>query len=60
MPEPRQPRFMYDTRLTFGARIYLAEVYKYYQTPVDFIVDDSYYATLFGLKDDRQVRRWRT
>lgn len=56
--EARQPRFMYDTRLSPMARIYLSEVYKYFATPVDCLVDDLYFATLFKTSE-RQVRNWR-
>ena len=56
--EARQQNFMYDERLSPMARIYLAEISKYFGTPVDCLDDNLYFATLFKTTD-RQIRNWK-
>ncbi len=57
--EARQQRFMYDKRLSWGARVLLSEISKYYGTPVDCEDCDIYFATLFDVSD-RQIRTWKS
>ena len=57
--EARQQKFMYDERLSWGARVYLSEISKYFGTPVDCRVDDKFFSTLFKVSE-RQVRTWRS
>ena len=56
--EARQQRFMYDNRLSWGARVLLSEISRYLGTPIDCRDDDLYFATLFKVSD-RQIRRWK-
>lgn len=56
--EARQQRFMYDDRISPMCRIFLAEVSKYYGTPIDCLDDELYFATIFKT-NERQVRRWK-
>ena len=56
--EARQQRFMYDDRLSPMCRIFLAEISKYYGTPVDCYNDDVFFATIFKVST-RQVKRWK-
>lgn len=57
--EARQQRFMYDKRLSWGARVLLSEISKYYGTPIDCEDRDIYFATLFDISE-RQIRTWKS
>ncbi len=56
--EARQQRFMYDNRLSPMARIYLAEISKYYGTPIDCFDDDFYFSAIFKVSR-RQITNWK-
>lgn len=56
--EQRLRRFMYDENLSWGARVFLAEISQYYGTNIDCRKDDVYFSIIFNVQV-RQIRRWR-